>query len=446
MSKFKKVLSIALGCLMLSGVLSGCGGNSESAGGSSGEDSEKAAETSETSGKKTLNILMEAVPDTDYVMNNLDKFKEESGIDVNVEVVNYSSMHEKLLTQMLSKTNTYDVIVVDCYWSGEFTTAGWLEDLGPYIEKSNIDTSVYASSMMDMVGKIDGTTYMLPFYNYMLALVYRTDVFEDQELKAGYEAKYNKEFKIPDNMEDYVEICKYITSVKGDSLSGAVMQGLRPDPIAMEWMNYLFSCGGDFYDKDGKVIINSPEAVKALDLYVDNMKNAAPSGAPGFGFDEAFNVFAQGNAATYITYNWMLPKLNNEDESTVSGKVAIAPVPGGTSLNAGWGWAIPKNAEDKDASWKFIEWVESFDIAKERALEGGSPTRSDVMNDEEVLAEHPQLKTVDEIMSSSKIIPVIADAPQLVEVLGRELSEAVAGNKTSQEALDTVAAEMEKMK
>lgn len=430
MKKFRRVIAGMLIVTLAVVGFAGCGAK---------DDSAPAEET------KTISILMETVPDTEFVIQNLGKFEEETGIKVNVESINYSAMHEKLLTQMLSKTNTYDVIVVDCYWSGEFSKAGWLEDLGPYIADSGFDVSPYLPSMMKMVGTVDGTTYMIPFYNYMLGLVYRTDVFQDPELKSGYEQKYGKEFKIPDNMEDYVELCKYITSVKGESLAGAAMMGLRPDPISMEWLNYFFSCGGDFYDEQGNITINSPEAVKALDLYVDNMKNAAPAGAPGFGFDEAYNVFAQGNAASYVTYNWMVPKLNDSAESKVAGTVELAQMPGGVSLNAGWGWAIPANAPNKEASWKFLQWVESFDIAKARALAGGSPTRSDVMSDPDVIAKYPHTVMVQKIMENSKIIPVIADAPQLIEVLGRELSEAVSGAKSSQEALDTVAEEMKSM-
>lgn len=430
MNKFRRMIAIMLVVLMALVSFAGCGSKSDSA---------PADEVT------SISILMETVPDTEFVIQNLDKFEAETGIKVNVESINYSAMHEKLLTQMLSKTNSYDVIVVDCYWSGEFAKAGWLEDLGPYIQESSFDTTPYIASMMEMVGTVDGTTYMIPFYNYMLGLVFRTDVFEDPALKSGYEQKTGKEFKIPDNMDDYVEMCKYITSEKGETLAGAAMMGLRPDPIAMEWLNYLFSCGGDFYDEQGNITINSPEAVKALDLYVDNMKNSAPAGAPGFGFDEAYNVFAQGNAATYVTYNWMVPKLNDSTESEVAGTVELSQMPGGVSLNAGWGWAIPANAPNKEASWKFLQWVESFDIAKARALAGGSPTRSDVMSDPDVIAKYPHTAMVQTIMENTRIIPVIADAPQLIEVLGRELSEAVAGSKSSQEALDTVAEEMQSM-
>lgn len=178
---------------------------------------------------------------------------------------------------------------------------------------------------------------------------------------------------------------------------------------------------------------------------MDNMSNAAPEGAKGFGFDEAFNVFAQGDAFSYITYNWMIPRLNNADESSVSGKVDIVPIPDGISLNAGWGWGIPTNAANKDAAWEFISWIESAEMTKQRALEGGSPTREDVMQDEEVLEAYPYLSTVYEVMKTAKIIPIMEDATQLVEVLGREISLTVAGDKSSQEALDTVAEEMAAM-
>lgn len=417
----KRVLSLILALIMtMSLCLTGCGTTAK-------DDGEK-------TGKTTLNILMEDVPDTECVVALLDQFAAETGITVNVESVNYSSMHEKILTQMLSTTNSYDLIVVDCYWVGEFAAAGWMEPLDSYIADSGFDTSVYIDSMYNMVGNVDGTTYMLPFYNYMMSLIYRTDMWDD----VGVE--------IPDNLDDYVAECKKMTAAGDGNTYGAVMMGLRPDPIVVEWCNYMFSSGGDFYDDAGNITINSKECVHALDLYLDNMANAAPDGAAGYGFDEAYNVMAQGNAASFISYNWMVPKLQNATESSVSGLCDLAVMPGGVSLNAGWGWAIPHNAEDKDASWQFMQWVESFDICKARALAGGSPTRSDVMSDSEVQAQWPYLETVQEIMESAKMIPIMEDAPQLIEVLGRELSEAVAGTKTSQQALDAVAAEMANMK
>ncbi|MGE0008062.1 MAG: sugar ABC transporter substrate-binding protein, partial [Parvibaculaceae bacterium] len=39
---------------------------------------------------ETVNILMEGVPDTEYVKTLLPEFKQATGIDVDLEVVNYA--------------------------------------------------------------------------------------------------------------------------------------------------------------------------------------------------------------------------------------------------------------------------------------------------------------------------------------------------------------------
>ena len=107
MKKFKKLTAAMIAGIMVLAT-AGCSSSSDAEPSASGETS-----SASTGGKKELNILMEQVPDTNCVIANLDKFTEETGIKVNVESITYDSMHEKLLTQMLSKTNTYDVIVVD---------------------------------------------------------------------------------------------------------------------------------------------------------------------------------------------------------------------------------------------------------------------------------------------------------------------------------------------
>ena len=122
---------------------------------------------------QTINILMESVPDTRFVQEVLPQFTEETGIEVEVEVVNYAEMHTKLVPQLVAPTGSYDAIVVDFYWVGEFTKAGWLQPLDERIAAGDFDTSVYFDSLMNLVGKVDGTTYMLPFYNYAMGLTYR---------------------------------------------------------------------------------------------------------------------------------------------------------------------------------------------------------------------------------------------------------------------------------
>lgn len=400
----------------------------------------------------TINVMMEGVPDTEYVQALLDRFEEASGATVNIEVLNYALMHEKLVPQLTAPEGggSYDLIVVDNYWVAEFNRAGWLMELDDRIANSDkVSLDVYLPSMLEMVGTYEGKTYMLPFYNYAMALVYRKDLFTDPEIQAEYKEKFGKDLALPATIPEYVELAKFMTRDTNNDgkvdFYGASMQGLRPDPTAMEFLNYLYGMGGMLYDLEGNVVLTEEVGVEALNYYVDAMKNAAPPGAPSFGFDEAFATVAQGNAFSYITYNWMVPVLNDPEQSQVVGKMDVTSVPGGIGLLGGWGWAIPKSSPNPDAAWAFIEWVESFDIAKERALLGGAPTRSDVFRDPDVLAKYPHYSEVEKIVGDAIMFPMQSRAPQIIEVLGRVISETIAGSMTAEAAIQELITECENL-
>lgn len=393
---------------------------------------------------ESVNILMEGVPDTEYVKTLLPEFKKETGIDVNLEVVNYAEMHTKLVPQLVAPTGSYSAIVVDFYWVGEFTKAGWLQPLDERIKADNFDTSIYVPKLMDLVGRVDGTTYMLPFYNYAMGLLYRKDLLADEKNKTDFKAKYGFDLDVPKTWDEYLKQVEFFTK---DGINGVVNQGLRPDPIAMEWSNYLFANGGEYHDANWKPTLNTEAGVKAVEQYATNVNKYGPVGSASFSFDEAFNVMAQGKAYSYITYNFFRAGIDDASKSAVVGKVEIMPVPGteagkGGSLNGAWGWAIPKSSPNAEAAWKFLKWVESPAIAKKRALQGGSPTRTDVFDDAEVNAKYPYAKALKEMLLTSHNFPVFTYTPQLVEVLGRELSLAVAGEKKPADALTAIEAEM----
>lgn len=389
----------------------------------------------------TINIMMEGVPDTEFVQKLLPKFEEETGMKVNIEVLNYALMHEKLVPQLTAAegSGSYDAIVVDNYWVGEFVNAGWLQELDNQIANSEaINLEDYLPSMVNMVGKLHDKTYMVPFYNYAMALIY----CKTPKAMAKYKEVYNSDqVTVPGSIPEYVELAKSLTN-PSENFYGASMMGLRPDPITMEWLNYLYSMGGRIYDENWNVTVNNEAGVKALEHYVDAMKNAAPPGAPAYGFDEAFSQVAQGNAFSYITFNWMLPQLNDPEKSQVVDQCQVTRIPGGIGLLGGWGWAIPNSSPNPQAAWAFIEWVESFPIAKERALMGGAPARADVFRDGDVLAKYPYYSEVEKIVGEAVPFPIMTRSPQVVEVLGRVLSEAVTGSKAPKQALDEAAGEL----
>src|SRR5699024_10759316 len=234
-----------------------------------------------------------------------------------------------------------------------------------------------------------------------------------------------------------------------DDMSGIAMQPERGYKIFEEWANWLFAEDGEIIDDSGEVALDSPEARKALEKYIDTFEESAPDDSMNWGFDEAQRSITSGESAMMISYNWMLPTVNDPAESgeDLAGEFDIAEVPGEKSVLGAWFWAIPSNSNNKDESWEFISWVTHPDQDLDRVLQGGAPTRMDVM-DKAGEEDEGQGEDYYEIVKSSlENSEPIADGPnaeEAVQEVGKELSEAISGNKSVDEAVTDAAKELEK--
>ena len=184
--------------------------------------------------------------------------------------------------------------------------------------------------------------------------------------------------------------------------------------------------------------------MKAIEAYREDIAKHGPTGAESFCFDEAANVFGQGKAYSFVTFNILLAGFNDPSASQVVGKADIAPNPGG-GLNGGWGWGIPNSSPNKEAAWTFLKWVESKEIVKKRTIAGGAPTQAWVFDDPEVAAKRPEMPRLKELVATAQEFPTFTYTVEFVEVLGRELNLAVTGQKDGKEALDLAAQEFDKL-
>ncbi len=388
----------------------------------------------------TLRALMEDVPETQIIESMLPEFQKETGITVEFEKLAYGDMHDKLVTQLTSASSAYNLLEVDFLWAGEFPAAGWLAELTPFVEKSKFDLSPFIPSMMDLVGRNKTGLFLIPMYNYSMGMIYRTDLLKDAKLGDAWKAAGKGALDLPKSLADYVALSKFMKANAG--IAGAAMQGQRGDPNSMEFSNYLFSSGGAYLDKDGKVALDSPQAKTALDLYVDNIKNGAQQGALSATLDDTLRLMCDGKAFSMITYWWMLPQVDDAKKCpAVAGKVALSVMPGGHGESGGWGWGIPKNtdAATQQAAWTFIQWVQSKKVAVARAMQGHAPVRSDVYSDKDVLAKYPDYATAEQVVASGEAFPVFPYSAQYEDVLGTQLSLAAGGQTDSAAALKAAA-------
>jgi len=373
-----------------------------------------------------LNLLLDPVPDAVALMEVAPEFEAISGASLNIETLNYSLMHEKLLSSLTASSGSYDILAVDNYWVGEFVTAGWIAPLDARIRADNIDISVYYPALMDVAGQVKDVTYMLPFWQYVMGLFYRKDIVESAEFQTAYRERFGRDWRLPDQLQEFAEVAKWAGEQTGRA--GIAMAGQRADPVVMEASNYVFAHGADFYDRDTwQPTLNSSQGIEAVSIYADLLAHAAQPGALGSDFEDVANALKQDRAVFAISYLFLMPILQNPAESQVVDKVGFAPMPGKGGLLGAWGWAIASNAPHADCAWEFIKWAESKDVAMKRAMAGGQPTQIWIYEDADYLARWPDMAHVGLALSRSKGLPVMSRATQLVEIFAEVLGEVLAG-------------------
>jgi ABC-type glycerol-3-phosphate transport system substrate-binding protein len=124
--------------------------------------------------------------------------------------------------------------------------------------------------------------------------------------------------------------------------------------------------GGKWFDKGGKISVNSPEAVAALEWYVNSQALYAPKAAQNWNWPDIADAFAQGTIGCFIDGHTAVTVIGNPERSKVIGKVGFARWPKGPSgrrVTSIWNWAMPINAalpeKARHATWLFIQWAAS---------------------------------------------------------------------------------------
>jgi multiple sugar transport system substrate-binding protein len=394
----------------------------------------------------TLNLLMEDLLETTIIEEMLPEFNELTGITVNFEKVAYPVMHEKLVPQLAAGpgNGSYDVLEVDFYWVYEFARSGWVEDLGTRIEASNgqFDLARYIPALLDIGSTVDDTTYFVPMYPYPMGLIYREDLFNDEEFQAAYQKQTGTDLALPDSVESYVAMAEAVSALDQD-IYGAAMQAQQVDPIVMEFCNFLYGLGGAYYNADMTApAINDETGVKAAELYARCVNNAAQPGAAGADLNDTMATYSQGRAFSMISYMFMLSEFNDDEASTVKGVNKMTVMPGGHGLTGSWSWGIPVSSPNPDAGWEFLKWVESPEIAMRRALGGGVPAQEAPYENNEFLTKYSWMPQAKEMIASGEGLPAVTKQAQLVEIMGRHLGDVVSGAKSAQEGMDAAAEEL----
>src|SRR5690606_1405092 len=201
------------------------------------------------------------------------------------------------------------------------------------------------------------------------------------------------------------------------------------------WMN-----GGDVLNEDyTEAVIDSPEAIEAVQFYVDMLtrhKVAPPSTLQNDGA-ALRRLFGAGTLAQYQSGQFDLPALRNENPD-VDVAAMMIPHPEGRETAAvlgGWNWVIPDASRNKDAAWRLVQFLaepENMGFYTDTF-----PARISAM--ELPRFDDPDLEPFAAMLPYARPQPPVEMWPQIVQAYFDAVQQALIGDATVEDAMSSLA-------
>ncbi|WP_412104576.1 ABC transporter substrate-binding protein [Rhizobium beringeri] len=392
----------------------------------------------------TLTLASQNDPFAGVLTKLAAQFKEDTGAELKVEVMDYGTLLTKTTADFVGDTKGYDLVTMDIVWAGAYAENGYSVDLTDWVKRdaAELDLDDIYPVILESLGQYNGHYVAFPFAAYANVLAYRKDLFEAAGLA------------VPKTVEELVSDAKKLTDPSKKQY-GFVANGQKGPAVAQDWMQYNNQMDGSILGKDGLPALNSPENVESLAVYKQLFVETAPPGAIEYDWGGREESFRQGAAAMMQTWSVGAPGYSDPASSNVVGKVgiAVAPVANGVSPQygvGGWGMAINADidAKQKEAAWTFIKWLTSKKIHKEFNLEGaGSFMRKSQMTDPDLTAKFDFLPVVAKTYENGNgdYRPRIPEYPEIQDILGAAVNSVLAGAAEPKAALDEAQAEAKKL-
>ena len=324
-------------------------------------------------------------------------FTKHTGGKVEVLSISGAVWREQMLQELVAGTRAFDIMDISPWWFGDFYSYllpidSYLND--PRFTDAAFDPDDIIPALWDEYAKgPDGKYYGLPFWASVVVNYYRTDLFNSPVEKSAFKAKYGYELAPPRTWEQWLDVAEFFTRPK-ENLYGATLIGKRAYNINVPVTSRFFGVGApDWIDANRKPIIYTrPELMeKAFELYLKSAKFAPPDYLATEYFETTNTLISgtvamaeQWSGATYFA-------AQDPTQSTVVGKVAIAPVPGSGALGGGHMWAIAKDTKNPEAAWVLLQLLGSKEIVKFALLEEGiDPPRKSTYADPDVVKFYPE--------------------------------------------------------
>ena len=377
----------------------------------------------------TLNALFmkqAAYSDSDIQAMTAEFEAAHPGLHVNLELVPFEALHDKIVAANGAGADGYDVVLFDVTWPAEFSRNGFLKDVTERIAP-DLAGQIFdgAWSTVTAGGRRWGMPWILDtkylFYNKaMLA-------------KAGIASP-------PKTWAELAEDAKKLKD-QGVVQYPIVWSWSQAEALIVDYSALVAGYGGGFTE-NGKFVFDHGAPLEALNY----MKSTLDSGVTNphsteYLEEDVRKVFSNGDAAFALNWTFMYGLANDPKESRVVGQIGVVPAPGVegkssvTAPNGSMGLGIAAHSAHPDEAWRYIEYLTSRPV-QDKYAKLSLPIWKASYDDPAIA------KGQEDLVAAARLaLPVLSARPaavsyqELSAILQKALQQALLGEATPEAAL-----------
>jgi multiple sugar transport system substrate-binding protein len=371
-------------------------------------------------------------------------YSAANGINIEIVQAPYANVFEQGANAGATKSGVFDIILMDDPWIPFFAENGHLEDLTSYFNAIGMpgpDNDFLGKSLALCRNPYNtGPFVCIPYVGNAQMFFYDGAKFAEQGLANG-----------PKTWDDVLAAAGKMTADGGGRYFGYVFRGGQGNPVVADFMPIFWSYGADLFNEDrSAVTIDTPEGAAAMKTFMA-LRDISPKGVESYNANEVGTALAAGTAASSINWpNWVAT-FEDPSQSKMVGKISYSAIPSGTHAGSSeighWTMGIMSASENKQEAFDFMVWATSPEQIKISATRGNPPVRFSVFTDPELTSQeqYRHFPTLMEAINFSTPRPRHPKWPEIENAFGIELSKAVAGTITPEEALTNAQAAVEQI-
>jgi multiple sugar transport system substrate-binding protein len=358
--------------------------------------------------------------DKQILQPELDKFEQATGIHVNVEVIPWPDLLNRILGATTSGQGP-DVLNIGNTWSASLQATGALVPFDDATLAKVGGRDKFIASSMASTGAEGQPPSSVPLYGLAYGLFYNKKIFADAGLQP------------PQTWPQLLDVARKLTD-KNKGQYGLAIEGSSYTEAAHFAFMFGQQQGAQLFNGD-KPQFDSPQMVAAVKQYVDLIASGLvnPNDAGNVNDVDMDAEFSSGKAAMIMQQNNATATLKSQgmDESQygVVPIPAIDPLPAGgkpiATHVAGINIAAFANSKNPDGALQFINFMTSVDEQKVLNAKFGSlPVVTDAYQDPQFST--PLISTLQKVLADRAApMPQIAQESQFETLIGNAVKDLI---------------------